>query len=58
MFYKEKNDWCEIKFVHVLDAILKLNKMLCRADAFSGILTNFPRQELAKIKLNNLNKTL
>ena len=40
------------------DAILKLNKMLCRADAFSGILTNFPRQELAKIKLNNLNKTL
>ena len=35
-----------------------INKTLCRAEAFSGILTNLAKQKLATIKLNNLNKIL
>ena len=30
-------------------------KTLCRAEAFSGISTNLPTQDLATIRLNNLN---
>ena len=35
-----------------------INEKLCRAEAFSGILSNFPKQKLAIIKLNKLSKIL
>ena len=31
-----------------------INETLCRVEAFSGILTNSPKQKLATIKLDNL----
>ena len=38
--------------------MLSINIKLCIAVTFSGILTNFPKQKLATIALNNLNKNL
>ena len=37
-------------------SVLFINKKLCRAKTFSGILTNLPKK-LAAIKLINLNKS-
>ena len=36
--------------------VLFINKTLCIADEFSGILTNLPEPKLTIIKLDNLNK--
>ena len=38
--------------------MLSINIKLCIAVTFSGILTNFPKQKLATMALNNLNKNL
>ena len=38
-------------------SILLINKKLCRAEAFSGFLINFPKQNLILITLNNLTIT-
>ena len=37
-------------------SVLFINKTFCRAEAFSGILTDLPNQKLATIKSNNVNK--
>ena len=38
-------------------SILLINKKLCRAEAFSGFLINFPKQNLILITLSNLTIT-
>ena len=38
-------------------SILFCNKKLCRAEAFSGIVTNLRKQKLDSIKLKKLTKT-
>ena len=39
-------------------SVLFINKTLCIADEFSGILTNLPEPKVTIIKLDNLNKNL
>ena len=48
---------CEITQIRPY-CLLFINKQFSRAEAFSGILINRPKQKLDIIKLNNLNKDL
>ena len=50
--------YVKLKVCSCCNIILKLNKALCRAEEFSRNLNNLPKQNVATIKLSNLNETL
>ena len=59
MLLSRKNLFTWKKVCSRSNIILKLNKTLCRTDAFSGILTNLTKGKLAAIKVKqNLITTL
>ena len=54
----KKMIYVKLKVCSRCNIILKLNKALCRAEEFSRKLNNLPKQNVATIKLNNLNEML